>query len=109
MVHGNARLTPLGRRVLVDRIVVEGWAVSVAAESMRVSRGRPIGGCGGSVLREELGCLDRSSRLRRNTVDTRLERLWPLLYLLVGDTWPYGNWEEIAPPCWARPDSPNCP
>jgi len=33
---------------------------------------------------------------------------YPTLMLL-GDTWSYGNWREIRPPCWARPDSPNCP
>lgn len=38
MVHRNAQLTPKGRRVLVDRIMVEGWPVAVAAESMGVSR-----------------------------------------------------------------------
>lgn len=38
MSHRNARLTPAGRRILVDRIEVEGWPVAVAAESMGVSR-----------------------------------------------------------------------
>lgn len=38
MVHGNARLTPEGRWVLVQRVVVAGWPVAVAAESMGVSR-----------------------------------------------------------------------
>ncbi len=38
MVHRNARLTPRGRRILVDRIVADGWPVAVAAESMGVSR-----------------------------------------------------------------------
>ena len=38
MVHRNARLTPAGRRILVNRIEVDGWPVAVAAESMGVSR-----------------------------------------------------------------------
>ena len=38
MVHRNAPLTPVGRRILVERIVIEGWPVAVAAESMGVSR-----------------------------------------------------------------------
>lgn len=38
MSHRNARLTPVGRRILVERIDVEGWPVAVAAESMGVSR-----------------------------------------------------------------------
>lgn len=38
MVHRNARLTPAGRRILVERIELDGWPVAVAAESMGVSR-----------------------------------------------------------------------
>lgn len=38
MAHRNAKLTPFGRRLLVDRIVVLGWSVPAAAESMGVSR-----------------------------------------------------------------------
>ncbi len=38
MVHGNARLTSRGRLILVERVVVAGWPVAVAAESMGVSR-----------------------------------------------------------------------
>lgn len=36
--HRNARLTPAGRRLLVERIESDGWPVAVAAESMGVSR-----------------------------------------------------------------------
>jgi transposase InsO family protein len=36
--HGRARLTPLGRLLLVNRIVEEGWTVAAAAESLGVSR-----------------------------------------------------------------------
>ena len=38
MAHARAALTPLGRRLLVDRVLVEGWSVAAACESMGVSR-----------------------------------------------------------------------
>jgi transposase len=38
VVHRNVRLAPVGRRILVERIEVDGWPVAVAAESMGVSR-----------------------------------------------------------------------
>jgi transposase len=38
MLHRTAKLTPFGRRLLVDRIVVEGWAPAIAAETVGVSR-----------------------------------------------------------------------
>ena len=38
MGYCRARLTPFGRRLLVDRIVELGWPVAQAAESVGVSR-----------------------------------------------------------------------
>jgi transposase InsO family protein len=38
MGHANARLTAVGRRLLVQRVRVNGWTVAAAAESMGVSR-----------------------------------------------------------------------
>jgi transposase InsO family protein len=38
MLHRTAKLTPFGRRLLVDRILVEGWAPAIAAETVGVSR-----------------------------------------------------------------------
>jgi transposase len=35
--HANARLSPIGRRLLVDRVQRNGWTVRVAAESAGVS------------------------------------------------------------------------
>ena len=35
--HANARLSPIGRRLLVDRIESEGWSVPTAAESAGIS------------------------------------------------------------------------
>jgi transposase InsO family protein len=36
-VHANAPLSPIGRRRVVDRVVVEGWSVATAAEAAGVS------------------------------------------------------------------------
>jgi len=63
----------------------------------------------GSQARLQTGNMSAQFSIRNYTFDTRLERLRPPLYPLLGDTWSYGNWREIRPPCWARPDSPNCP
>ena len=38
MLHRTARLTPFGRRLLVERIVIEGWSPAAAAETLGVSR-----------------------------------------------------------------------
>jgi transposase InsO family protein len=35
--HANARLSPIGRRLLVDRIESDGWSVQAAAESAGIS------------------------------------------------------------------------
>jgi transposase InsO family protein len=36
-LHANARLSPIGRRLLVDRVEREGWTIRAAAESAGVS------------------------------------------------------------------------
>ena len=38
MAHRRAKLTPLGRTLLVERIAMMGWSVSAAATSVGVSR-----------------------------------------------------------------------
>ena len=38
MVHRNARLTPFGRRLLVERVLVHGWSPAAAADAASVSR-----------------------------------------------------------------------
>lgn len=38
MAHRRAKLTPLGRRILVERVLAEGWSASATAEAMGVSR-----------------------------------------------------------------------
>lgn len=73
MVHGNARLTPQGRRILVDRIVVEGWSVAVAAESMGVSRETAYRWVRRFRAEGPGGLVDRSSRPRRSPNRTPVE------------------------------------
>ena len=38
MLHRTAKLTPFGRRLLVERILIEGWSPTIAAETLGVSR-----------------------------------------------------------------------
>jgi len=38
MLHRTAKLTPFGRRLLVDRVLIEGWPAAMAAEMLGVSR-----------------------------------------------------------------------
>ena len=66
MVHRNARLTPTGRRILVERIEVEGWPVAVAAESMGVSRETAYRWLRRYRHEGTAGLEDRSSRPRRS-------------------------------------------
>ena len=63
MSHANARLTPLGRKTLVDRVAA-GWTITRAAEAAGVSR--QTGSKWVQRHREEglAGLLDRSSAVR---------------------------------------------
>ncbi|MCB2223579.1 MAG: hypothetical protein KQH83_05315 [Actinobacteria bacterium] len=63
----------------------------------------------GSQARRQTGNMSAQFAIRNYEFDARLERLRPPLYPLLGDSWTYGNWVEIQPPCWARPGSANCP
>lgn len=38
MAHARAKLTVLGRQLLVDRVLVDGWKPEDAAKAMGVSR-----------------------------------------------------------------------
>ena len=73
MVHRNARLTPAGRRILVERIEVEGWPVAVAAESMGVSRETAYRWLRRWRSEGAAGLEDRASRPRRSPNRTPLE------------------------------------
>jgi transposase InsO family protein len=86
MVKPKSRLSPYGRWLLVHRIVVEGWAPAVAAESMGVSRATAYKWVGRFADEGVAGLEDRSSRPRRGRstapelveaiVGLRRDRLW---------------------------------
>ena len=64
MAHRIARLTPFGRRLLVRRILEEGWPVAQAAASVGVSRATAHKWLGRYRAAGEAGLQDRSSRPR---------------------------------------------
>src|SRR3954467_10094433 len=64
-LHGNAALSWSGRRVLVERVLVEGWTVTAAAEAAGVSVRCARKWVGRYRLAGESGLLDRSSAPRR--------------------------------------------
>ena len=66
MAHRKAKLTVLGRRLLVDRIVVDGMAVAHAADMVGVSRQTAWKWLRRFEAEGEPGLEDRSSRPRRS-------------------------------------------
>ncbi|MEO6295127.1 MAG: leucine zipper domain-containing protein, partial [Candidatus Limnocylindria bacterium] len=38
MLHRSAKLTPFGRQLLVERVLIEGWSAATTAEMLGVSR-----------------------------------------------------------------------
>jgi transposase len=74
-LHGNAALSWRGRRRLVQRVVVEGWTVTAAAEAAGVSVRCARKWVGRYRLEGESGLHDRSSRPRRVANPTRPERV----------------------------------
>ena len=66
MGHANSRLTPLGRRLLVDRINECGWSVAAAAEAVGVSRQTAYKWLHRFEAEGEAGLVDRSSRPHRS-------------------------------------------
>lgn len=87
MGHRMAKLTPLGRLLLVERVTVSGWSVATAAESMGVSRQTAYRWLG-RFRDEGIGGLeDRSSRparcptrtpldVERQVLELRRQRRW---------------------------------
>jgi transposase InsO family protein len=59
--HANARLSPNGRRLLVDRIEQQGWRVTEAAEAFGISERTARKWLARWRAEGELGLLDRSS------------------------------------------------
>lgn len=65
-LHGNARTCPISRRLLVDRVLEQGWSVAAAAEAAGVTE-RTVYRWLARWRREGvLGLLDRSSRPRHS-------------------------------------------
>jgi transposase InsO family protein len=71
--HANARLSPIGRRLLVDRIERDGWPVRAAAESAGISSRTAAKWLARWRAEGSAGLLDRSSAPRRvaNRTDAR--------------------------------------
>jgi hypothetical protein len=65
-VHARAKLTVLGRRLLVERIVAEGWPVARAAEAQGVSVATAYKWLGRWRTAGEAGLADRSCRPHRS-------------------------------------------
>lgn len=66
MAHRRAKLTPQGRRLLVERIVELGWSVQAAAEAMGVSRQTAYKWLRRWRDEGAAGLVDRSSRPHRS-------------------------------------------
>jgi transposase InsO family protein len=61
-LHGNARTCPKSRKLLVDRVVREGWSVTAAAEAAGVTERTVYRWVARWRSHGEAGLLDRSSR-----------------------------------------------
>ena len=74
-LHGNARTCPRSRRLLVTRVVDEGWAVGAAAEAAGVSARTAAKWLARFRAEAEAGLCDRSSRPRRSPKATSVDRV----------------------------------
>src|SRR6266700_1138807 len=74
-LHGNAALSWSGRRRLAERVVVEGWTLTAAAEAAGVSVRCARKWVGRYRLEGELGLNDRSSAPRRVANRTAPDRV----------------------------------
>ena len=72
-LHANARLSPIGRRLLIDRVEGEGWTIHAAAESAGISERTARKWIARWRQEGEQGLLDRSSApaVVANRVDER--------------------------------------
>ena len=77
-LHANARLSVKGRKLLVDRVEVEGWSVKQAAEAAGISERTAHKWLGRWRREGELGLVDRSSapaRVANRTDERRVEAI----------------------------------
>jgi transposase InsO family protein len=80
MAHGNARLTPFGRRLLVER-VEQGWTITAAARAAGVSRQTASKWLGRERCEGAGGLADRRCRPRRIAYRLSGRELRPLVLL----------------------------
>ena len=88
MAHPRARLNAFGRRLLVTRVLAEGWPVATASEAMGVSRATGHKWVRRYRAEGLAGLLDRSSRPHRSpraTPAPEVERI-----LAARSTWRWG-------------------
>jgi transposase InsO family protein len=64
VLHRTAKLTPFGRRLLVERVLTEGWPAATAAEMLGVSRATAYKWLRRYRLEGTAGLEDRSARPR---------------------------------------------
>jgi transposase InsO family protein len=62
MLHRTAKLTPFGRRLLVHRVLIEGWPAATAAEQLGVSRATAYKWLRRYRAEGDAGLEDRSAR-----------------------------------------------
>ena len=84
MAHGSSRLTPRGRRLLVDRVLVQGWAAVRVAEAAGVSRASVYKWVRRFQLEGEAGLQDRSSRPHHSPRQVPLPEEQRILRLRMG-------------------------
>ena len=80
-LHSNARTCPRSRRLLADRVLVEGWSLVAAAEAAGVSVRCARKWVGRYRLEGEQGLRDRSSAPRRVANRTADERVAVIVLL----------------------------
>jgi transposase len=80
-LHGNAALSWSGRRLLVERALVQGWTLTAAAAAAGVSVRCARKWIGRYRLEGERGLLDRSSAPRRVANRTPAERVAAIVAL----------------------------
>ena len=87
MAHGMAALTPVGRRLLVDRVLRDGWRPATVAESMGVSRATVYKWLARYGSEGPAGLADRSSRPRGHPRAVPVEVLRRVVMLRVRHRW----------------------
>jgi len=92
MSHRNARLTPRGRLLLVQRVRDQGMPVAHVAKAMGISRQCAIAGCGASTRR-----VWPDSRTVRADLIVRLGAPTPAVS---AESWPPAESTAAAQPNW---------